>query len=768
MILNQAIKRLLSLILFITWLCHGNSQTMSITVGNDNKGQEGNPIINWHMNSYQGTETILLKKDLKSLRKGDKIVSLTYFCKSGRAGGGHFNVRLKNTTTEEFTSPHMLVGINDIVNGSVELKGYKGGDEVTFRLSTPFIYEGNNIIIDIRNSSIGSRHGWVYFKSSRSSKRQGLGWRGATSESATSFGYGDDVGVYDPGIGDIANVRITFIPASEFYDNTIVNSLEPIQSFVWIPFSTDLIQSVPIHDVKFDINSKTNQKENTNISLFNNTTNIIIDTKKWIIRYDNEELKANKLTEFDAEGFRVLKLNQIERVPFFIHNIEANAQTNSIRVLVPLYSDELNGKVDNIEELRRNDFAKLQSKANSLNPEILLRLARCCQYGVGTDKNELQAYRYYKQLEDNDYTQFETELDMLSGVLSNEELFELGNGYFKKNHFSRAIKYFRKAAERGHAESQDAICMMYFYDYDNGNDSKNRENIAKTKQLADQGIAWAQNIIGDLYRTGSGGYPKELSKSIEWYKRAALGGNTMGQVNLGLCYLAGEITTTNTSEAFKWINQAAMSNNPVALIELGNLYRDGINVTQDLDKAKEYYKAASNLNTIIAKNIIKKEESLVEQRAKEAQEAAKLKEGEKRNGDIWGLGRTIAHNFESKYGGKVGSVIYEEGKYFCVISGCNCGLYDLDLYKVIPTASDYAGVDGEDDGSTTEYYFYKGLLIYFNYNGVFEDGSRYIILIERGEVSGVRSVSHSSGKKSQKKSGRKKSSSSKKSHGSIY
>ena len=176
-------------------------------VGHGNVRSETSPIVNWNMNSYQGSETIYLKEDL-GLEKGDTISAFSYRCISHSAHGGNFNVRLMNTeeTTlyngtewnEEQSRDISLIRLNytDTVYANVQLNPYSAGSWVTFKLTKPFIYTGDNILIDIRNTEPGSSSFLCEFSSTPCDDVRGIWWRRANGEDVTEF-----VSSYESGIG---------------------------------------------------------------------------------------------------------------------------------------------------------------------------------------------------------------------------------------------------------------------------------------------------------------------------------------------------------------------------------------------------------------------------------------------------------------------------------------------------------------------------------------------------------------------------------------
>lgn len=208
------------------------TNTQTIQVGYGTEKNEVAPVFNWWKSSYTGNEHIYVKNDLTGLKAGDKIVSLSYQCISGSASGGNFNVRMKNTSKNAFNSNSsatdfsvLEVGYNEQVYGNVTLGSYSAGDWIVFDLDEPFVYNGQNIIIDIRNTAPATSQGWCYFASTENDCRRGIAWRNANSENVESSGFHgayDPYGQYDAGIyegnstehSNVPNVRISYIPGN--------------------------------------------------------------------------------------------------------------------------------------------------------------------------------------------------------------------------------------------------------------------------------------------------------------------------------------------------------------------------------------------------------------------------------------------------------------------------------------------------------------------------------------------------------------------------
>ena len=210
-------------------------ETETIQIGEGVYQSERTPICNWEMWAYTGTETLYLKDEL-GLKPGDEIVSLSFYCCRGSAQGGNFNVRMKNTSIsslkegeDQYDTSTIEIGFDEPVYGNVTLESYSAGSWITFPLTTPFIYKGENIIVDVRNTSPSASAGGCYFAVDRYfgvDNRRGIAWHRARSENPHLDGFNGG-GIfqwawesYDQSIifTELPKVIITYIPSKYNYD----------------------------------------------------------------------------------------------------------------------------------------------------------------------------------------------------------------------------------------------------------------------------------------------------------------------------------------------------------------------------------------------------------------------------------------------------------------------------------------------------------------------------------------------------------------------
>lgn len=151
---------------------------------------------------------------------------------------------------------------------------------------------------------------------------------------------------------------------------------------------------------------------------------------------------------------------------------------------------------------------------------------------------------------------------------------------------AKAAKWFRSAAEAGHAEAALAYGEMLF----NGKGvTANTPEAGKWFRIAaEKGIPKAMYLWGLMLEVGHG-TQQDTQAAFGWYKKAAEGGETRAYANLGECFEEGRGVTANAAEAAKWYRKGADSGDGAASISLGGLYYAGKGVPQDQVEAGRWF-----------------------------------------------------------------------------------------------------------------------------------------------------------------------------------
>ena len=79
--------------------------------------------------------------------------------------------------------------------------------------------------------------------------------------------------------------------------------------------------------------------------------------------------------------------------------------------------------------------------------------------------------------------------------------------------------------------------------------------LSEFRPLAERGVAEAQFNLGVMYDTGRG-VPQDYAEALKWYRKAAGQGNAGAQYNLGIMYEKGRGVPQDYAKAVKWSRTA--------------------------------------------------------------------------------------------------------------------------------------------------------------------------------------------------------------------
>ena len=103
------------------------------------------------------------------------------------------------------------------------------------------------------------------------------------------------------------------------------------------------------------------------------------------------------------------------------------------------------------------------------------------------------------------------------------------------------------------------------------------------RKAADRGNAGAQYNLGITHYNGRG-VPQDYDEALKWFRKAAERGNMLAQYNLASMYEEGRGVPQDYVQAHKWYNLATALGN-----EEGSKHRDGVEekmTPADVSKAK--------------------------------------------------------------------------------------------------------------------------------------------------------------------------------------
>jgi len=135
-----------------------------------------------------------------------------------------------------------------------------------------------------------------------------------------------------------------------------------------------------------------------------------------------------------------------------------------------------------------------------------------------------------------------------------------------------------------HMESSDVAAAFKKGDYGAA--------VPVIERLAERGDADAQNFLGVMYDTGQG-LTQDYSEAARWYRRAAEQGDADAQYNLATLYESGDGAAQDDAEAAYWYRNAAEQGHADAQFYLGAVYESGKGVKRDTVEAHKWFDLAA-------------------------------------------------------------------------------------------------------------------------------------------------------------------------------
>lgn len=155
---------------------------------------------------------------------------------------------------------------------------------------------------------------------------------------------------------------------------------------------------------------------------------------------------------------------------------------------------------------------------------------------------------------------------------------------------TEAAKWYRKAAEQGHALAQFNLGVMY--STGEGVPEDDVEAVKWYRKAAEQGIPLAQLNLAGAYSEGVG-VERDLGAAMKWTRKAADSGSYVAQYNMGAAYWSGDGVPRDGVQAVKWYRRAAEQNFYLAQFALGYMYSQGFGVLQDDVESLKWFLLAS-------------------------------------------------------------------------------------------------------------------------------------------------------------------------------
>ena len=241
-----------------------------------------------------------------------------------------------------------------------------------------------------------------------------------------------------------------------------------------------------------------------------------------------------------------------------------------------------------------------------------------CGYGVKEDYTE--AVKWYRMAAEQGHAGAQYSLG---------NAYDSGNGVKKDS--SEAVKWYRKAAEQGYVFAQEELARKYKY---GSGVKRDKKEAAKWQKIAEQTKAKEQealnktlndiknpNVISytsaqntqitepedaeSQFRLGSEYYNKQnYEEAAKWWRKAGTQGHVKAQFNLGSILSNGKVTPKHDMEAAYWYGEAGKQGNAEAFYNLGLMYSTGKGVQKSNGSAFGFYLKAAQMGHAISQNTI--------------------------------------------------------------------------------------------------------------------------------------------------------------------
>lgn len=278
------------------------------------------------------------------------------------------------------------------------------------------------------------------------------------------------------------------------------------------------------------------------------------------------------------------------------------------------------------EEHFQDAFSGFQVlEEQSHDDKLQYRLGQMLYQGIGTERDEEEAVRYWQQAAKlgnvnaqyalgkfwldtgtGDVQQAAAWLENAANAGKTSAQYVLAKLYLEgrlgEKDVEKAGKLFQKAAEQGNGFAAYRLGRLYLE-----GEEIPKDMVAAVwwlTEAAEQELPFAQYTLGCLYLKGEE-IPRDMAKAVAWLQKAALQGNEYVQYRLGSLYLLGEDVPQDLEEAIRWLELSADQGNQYAQYTLGKLFLySQPGMPRDKEKAVLFLEASAAQGNIYARFLL--------------------------------------------------------------------------------------------------------------------------------------------------------------------
>ena len=198
-----------------------------------------------------------------------------------------------------------------------------------------------------------------------------------------------------------------------------------------------------------------------------------------------------------------------------------------------------------------------------------------------------------------------TEQDDADDLYNTARNYRYGLGGLKKDE-ATALKWYRKAADKGHAEAMNMV-GLYYGEGRGGLEQDKTVALDWYRKAADKGHVAALYNIAVYYQNGLGGLKAAKATALEWYRKAADKGYAVAMNMIGRYYDEGlGWLEQNKAAALEWFHKAADKGLAIAMRNIAVYYQNGLGgLKVDKATALEWYHKAADAGDAYAAEMLK-------------------------------------------------------------------------------------------------------------------------------------------------------------------
>lgn len=234
-------------------------------------------------------------------------------------------------------------------------------------------------------------------------------------------------------------------------------------------------------------------------------------------------------------------------------------------------------------------YESKSAKPKDMRSYVWYRIGKMHCYGLGTEQNYTEAFRWFEKsaIEGNKFAQF-----------SLANLYYYGNGV--EQSYEQAFRWYMAAAKKQQPYAAYAVAQMYANGEFVEKDEIQAQSYYKQALAGFQKLEAAEQAddnlfykMGRMFRLGLGS-EVDITKSLDYFKRAADLGNKNARRTMALEYISGDNVKQDIDKGIEMLTELADSGDTLSAYKLGKIYLSGDVVFTDLGKSEKYLKQAAN------------------------------------------------------------------------------------------------------------------------------------------------------------------------------